>query len=79
METRPIFEIAKEIKKLWKSISPYAKPYLDAMMDLNSINDHYMFDSGKSVVLYFLANAGSWRGEDARRIKLELKTLCNLK
>lgn len=79
MENRPIFEIAREIKKLWVPVSPYALPYLNAMMDLNSINDRYMFDSGKSVVLYFLANAGSWRGEDARRIKAELKRMCNLK
>lgn len=79
MKNRPIFEIAYEIKRIWNPISPYAKPYLDAMIELNSINDHYMFDSGKSIILYFLANAGSWRGNDARRIKSELKALCNSK
>ena len=45
------------------------------MGDLNSINDAYYMDSARSVVLYFLANAGTWRGDDAKRIKAELKAL----
>ena len=72
---RPIYEIAKEIRADWKPVSPYAKPYLDAMFSLNDISDDYFADSGKSVVLYFLSNAGTWRGETARRIKAELKQL----
>ena len=74
-QARPIYEIAREIRKDWKT--PYfgAAPYLDAMLTLNSINDNYIFDSGKSVVLYFLANANTWRGDTARRIKAELKAL----
>lgn len=76
---RPISVIANEIRSTWKNINPYAKEYLNAMMYLNSINDNYYFDSGKSIVLYFLSNAGTWRGEDARRIKAELKEMCGLK
>lgn len=72
---RPICEIAREIRKTWTKVSPYAEPYLEAMASLNSINDDYYFDSGKSVVLYFLSNANGWRGEDARRIKAELKAM----
>jgi hypothetical protein len=30
-------------------------------------------DDAKSIVSYFLCNATTWRGEDARRIKKELK------
>ena len=76
---RTLKEIAKEIAADWKK--PYfgAVPYLDAMKTLDSINDNYFFDSGKSIVLYFLANAGTWRGENARRIKKELKLLANIK
>ena len=72
---RPIYEIALEIKSLWKK--PYfgAVPYLDAMVHLNSINDYFFLDSAKEVVLYFLANASTFRGEDARRLKAELKSL----
>jgi hypothetical protein len=40
---------------------------------LNSIDDKYGYDSARSIVNYFLANAGTWRGEVARRIKKELK------
>lgn len=54
---------------------PAAYPYLDAMLDLNSIKDSYGHDSAKSIVLYFLSNASSWRGDVARRIKAELKEL----
>lgn len=74
---RPIYEIAREIRKDWGAkVSVYAKPYLDAMLSLNSINDNYGWDSAKSVVLYFLCNAGAWRGETAKRIKAELKAMC---
>lgn len=80
---RPINEIAKEIRADWskqgKGVSPYAKPYLDAMMQLHSINDPYYADSGKSVVLYFLSNANTWRGETAKRVKAELKKIAGLK
>lgn len=76
---RPLYEIAREIRKTWTKVSPYAEPYLEAMESLNSINDNYYYDSGKSVVLYFLSNASTWRGEDARRIKNELKQMVGLK
>ena len=45
------------------------------MGSLDSINDTYGYDDAKSVVLYFLSNATTWRGDDARRIKAELKSL----
>jgi len=72
---RPIFEIAKDIRNDWTNTSPYALPYLEAMDDLYSIEDKYIFDSAKSVVRYFLANATSWKGEVAREIKQELKDM----
>lgn len=72
---RAIKTIAAEIENTWPKVSPYARPYLDAMHDLESIGDSYYLDSGESIVLYFLSNAGSWRGADARRIKAELKSL----
>lgn len=76
---RPLYEIAREIRKAWTKVSPYAEPYLEAMESLNTIDDNYYLDSGKSVVLYFLSNANTWRGEDARRIKAELKEMAGLK
>ena len=73
--TRPINTIAQEIKADWKKVYFGAVPYLDAMHSLNSIDDDYYYDSGKSVVRYFLANAGTWRGDTARRVKAELKAM----
>ena len=77
--TRPLYEIAADIRKNWKNIYFGAVPYRDAMSELTSIDDKYYADSGKSIVLYFLANASSWRGEDARRIKAELKKMAGVK
>jgi hypothetical protein len=76
---RSLSAIAREIRKTWPKVYFGAVPYLDAMSTLNSINDDYICDSGKSVVLYFLSNATTWRGDDARRIKAELKKLAGIK
>ena len=73
--TRPIHEIAREIKVDWKNVYFGAVPYLVAMASLDKITDNYYQDSGKSVVMYFLANAQTWRGPVARRVKKELKAM----
>lgn len=73
---RPIYVIAKEIRKDWAKVNYASEPYLAAMESLNSIHDNYIYDTGVSVVLYFLSNASSWRGETARRIKAELNAMC---
>jgi len=72
---RSLFTISVDIRKDWQK--PYfgAVPYINAMGSLDDITDSYGYDSGRSVVLYFLANAGTWRGDVARRIKKELKAL----
>ena len=72
---RPLYEIAREISRNWSPVYYAAAPYLSAMLSLRTINDDYGFDNGRSVVAYFLANASSWRGDVARRIKAELKTM----
>ncbi|QNJ55358.1 hypothetical protein SEA_LITTLEFELLA_47 [Gordonia phage LittleFella] len=74
-EPRPIYEIAGDVKDNWSNVSPYAEPYLKAMLTLNSITNYYGQDSAKSIISYFLANAQGWRGPHARRIKAELKEL----
>lgn len=76
---RSLSAIAAEIRKDWKK--PYfgAVPYLDALSQLDKITDDYGADSAKSMVLYFLANAGTWRGEVAKRVKAELKKMAGIK
>lgn len=73
--SRPLYEIAAEIRKDWRPVNYAAAPYLDAMGELSAISDAYYADSARSIVAYFLSNASSWRGETARRIKAELKAL----
>lgn len=74
---RTFAEIAQEIKQTWKNIFFGARPYVDALMTINSSDKSapYMFEDAESIVLYFLANAQTWRGADARRIKAELKSM----
>lgn len=78
-EIRPLNVIANEIRKDWKPVYFGAKPYLDAMSNLNSIDDRYIMESAKEQVLRFLSNASTWRGEKAREIKKELKSMAGLK
>ena len=77
---RPLYEIAMEVWKDWggKVVCPHARPYLQAMTELTSLNDRYgtspaASDSAKLIVGYFLDLTRSWRGETARRIKAELR------
>lgn len=77
---RPLSVIADEIVRDWNvKINYAAKPYLAAMRYLETINDDFGADSGKSIVLYFLANAQTWRGPVAKRIKAELKAMVGVK
>ena len=74
---RTFAEIAREIKQTWKNVYFGAKPYLQAMATIDSSdkNAPYMLELAEDIVIYFLANAQTWRGEDARRIKAELKSM----
>jgi hypothetical protein len=74
MSNRPLYEIAREIRTDWgPKVNFGARPYLDAMASLGSINDTYGADSADMIVRYFLGNAGTWRGDTAKRVKAELK------
>jgi len=72
---RSLDTIARDISRDWTK--PYfgAVPYLNAMHNLQSISDKYHYDNAESVVRYFLSNATTWKGENARAIKAELKSL----
>ena len=74
-DTRPLYIIAEDITKHWPKVYFAAVPYLDALRGLTDIEATYGVDSARSIVAYFLSNATTWRGEDARRIKAELKAM----
>ena len=77
---RKLSEIAEEVKQDYESQGkePYfgMVPYLDAMLSIHSSDPgaRYLFEDASIIVAYFLANARTWKGETARRIKQELKT-----
>jgi hypothetical protein len=76
---RPLNQIAKDIREDWSKrtkasrVPDYADAYLRPMETLSAITDNYHLDSAKSIVLYFLANANTYKGEKARALKEELK------
>ena len=78
-ESRPLYEIAAEVRADWQRVHPWAAPYLQAMESLTAITDHYGLDGADDVVLRFLGNCSSWRGETARRVKNELLALLGLR
>ena len=78
-EQRSISTIAYEIAADWKPVWFGAVPYLAAMKSLYNMSDKHGHDSAASIVRYFLSNAGTWRGETARRIKTELKAMLSNK
>lgn len=77
---RPLRVIAAEIFADWETMRKKgenhpAYPYVDAMRQLENINDRYYSDSGVAVVQYFLGNAQGWRGVVAQRVKAELRDI----
>lgn len=73
--TRSLNTIAKDIRKDWTKPNYAAKPYIDAMLHLDTIRDTYYYDNASDIVRYFLSNATTWKGETARAIKAELKAM----
>ena len=80
MKQRFIYEIAKDIEDDFKSRKdgydlPHARPYLDAMRFLKTVDQMYLQESAASMILYFLNNATVWRGGRAPELKMELQNL----
>lgn len=76
---RDICAVAHDIRAHWTKPNPAALPYLKAMSYLRNPNDKFGADDAKGIVLYFLSNATTFRGEHARRLKQELKNICGIK
>jgi hypothetical protein len=75
LQNMTIGEIAGVIEEDWGKVNYAAKPYLEAMYSLQTVNDKYGCDSGKMIVAYFLGNASTWKGENAKAVKAHLKAL----
>ena len=70
--------LAMVTRKDWPT--PYfgAVPYLQAMATMYAITDSYGMDDGRSIITYFLSNAGTWRGPVARAVKARLNFLLRM-
>lgn len=73
--TRSLRDIAVEIHQNWAKPNYAALPYMRAMLSLESMQSAYGQDNARSIVLYFLSNAATWRGAAAKRIKAELREM----
>ena len=71
--------IAREISREWKNVNYAAKPYLQALLYVDTAADKYGYDSADNLVRYFLANASGYRGEAAKAHKTALKTIVGIK
>jgi hypothetical protein len=72
---RPLSVITREIRKDWRPMYRPAEAHFEAFEYANDVSEMYGCDSVRSEINYFLANAQTWKGEVARRIKLELKAI----
>ncbi len=78
---RPIYEIAADVRKTWRrkdgtpSVYFGAVPYLEAMESLDKITDSYGLVDARGILQYFLSNASTFRGPEAKRIKDEIKAM----
>ena len=74
---RTFQQIAKDIKSTWLNVYFGAAPYLEALLTLDTTdpNAMYYYDTAEDVARYFLANAQTFRGANAKQLKEELKIL----
>jgi len=73
---RKLSEIAKDISADFVGAkSSFARPYINAMKELSTLDDMYGCDDATGIVIRFLCNAQTWRGSIARTIKAELKDM----
>lgn len=70
---RPIGQIAADIKKSWPQVPNCAKVYLNALETLTDKNSKFGLDTAPSLINYFLCNASTFKGEQAKSLKAELK------
>ena len=78
---RTFAAVGREIREKWVKMYYGARPYVDALCQIDSSDPGatYITETARSVVLGFLSNCSQFRGEDARRLKAELKSMIGAK
>lgn len=74
---RTFQQIAKDIKSTWMNVYFGAVPYLEALLTLDTTDSATLYgvETAGDITRYFLANAQTFRGADAKRLKEELKSM----
>jgi len=75
---RALSTIAEEILADWKNPLPAAKPFISAMVKIDSIDENHFGLPASAIVIQFLSNSRTWKGKTAKRIKTELKLMLSL-
>ncbi len=71
-----LWHISDVISSDWgDNISREAFLYVEALSNLNSLDDSLGSDTAEYVVVYFLLNAKKWKGETAREVKKALNRM----
>ena len=72
---RTFQQIARDIKSTWLNVYFGAVPYLEALLTLDTTDPEALYgvETAGDIVRYFLANAQTFRGTDAKQLKAELK------
>lgn len=66
--------ISRDLQSQGKEVPYNLVPYLDALRQMDSADDVYGVESGKSIIAYALSNMASYKGATARAVKAELKS-----
>ncbi|MEO5348895.1 MAG: hypothetical protein H7836_04540 [Magnetococcus sp. YQC-3] len=71
LQNKSINQLGAIVAKEW--VKPYfgAVPYIKALQQIN--DGKYLFEDEKTIVIYFLSNARTWKGDIAKEVKQELK------
>lgn len=74
---RTFQQIARDVKSTWMNVYFGAVPYLEALLTLDTTDPEalYGIEMAGDITRYFLANAQTFRGADAKMLKQELTDL----
>ena len=69
--------MARDIKSTWLNVYFGAVPYLEALLTLDTTDPEALYgvETAGDITRYFLANAQTFRGADAKQLKAELKSM----
>jgi len=72
IKMRPIWEIAAEIRRTWKTPNKRCSEVLDALEHLDGIDSQYQMVQAKDLILKFITSSKSFRTPRSFAIKREL-------